>query len=121
MLDFMQVEMLLQRAWQVLPLAKIWAHSTGNTTPVIDAVRSASSRVTSATVIPAYVTVGTYTFTTPVGAMPALPGQAPSGPIGTVAHVVKSVQTANVTTVRVYNAAGALTDSGAFWVDVYGE
>lgn len=118
--DFMQVEMLVQRAWQMLPLLTIWASGTAGGATV-NAIRTGIAALTTASVTAAHVSTGTYSFTLPTSTMSSFGLCLPKSYVnGATATHCAATQTANVVTLYQYLGT-ATADTGSWVIDIFGE
>ena len=118
--DFKQVEMLVQRAWRMTPVLKVF-FNLSDTTPTIGYVLSCRDSLTTNTVTVARVSQGRYTITWPSGSLPPRTFMAESSS-SFYGLTVSTEQTGNVVTVYAVDAVtGALMDYGSVSVSIFGE
>jgi hypothetical protein len=118
--DFMQMERALYYAYQMLPLVTIWVSVNGSGTPTINEVRSATTNVTAANITPARSDVGTYTFTLPASSLPSNTTRIKCGALNVAGLIATGSRSGAVISMLLTTHAGVATDTGAFWIDVYG-
>lgn len=121
--DFMQVEMLLERALRTLPVLQVDFAGTSGATGVISAqtVVVANDTLPTSEVVVSKLGTGAYQIEFTTGKLPAITVKPRITTGGTFDARLVCNQAANVVTIFAYASGGALTNSFEARVDIYGE